>query len=143
MVQRIKKKNTELFIDGENIGAKKALDIMKAARSQGLLYEGKVYGRQCDEYTRKWTEKARMCGISDIRLYGGPDKDKVDKKLKKDARRTITRHKNVDVICIAADDGGYSDIVKELRSQGKRVVVIGTEGAAKSLRESCNYFIEI
>ena len=143
MAKRIKKQNTELLIDGENLGSKKVKKIMKAAKSQGILYEGKVYGRQCDGYTKKWSEKAGEYGISDIRLCGGPDKDKVDNKLKKDARRLITNQKNVDVICIATNDGGYVDVIEELRSQGKRVVVIGTDDAAKSLRESCNCFIKI
>ena len=143
MVKRIRKLNTELLIDGENLGAKKAQKIMKAARSQGIIYESKVYSRQCDGYTKKWSEKAGEYGIHDIRLYGGPNKDKVDKKIKKDAKRTISNHKNIDVICIATNDGGYVDVIEELRSQGKRVVVIGTEKAAKSLRESCNCFIKI
>ena len=51
-------------------------------------------------------------GISDIRLCGESEKNKVDNKIKKDARRLITQHKNV-------------DIIRELRSMGKRVVVIG------------------
>ena len=38
----------DVTIDGENVGAKKANAILNAARSQGKLYEGKVYGRQKD-----------------------------------------------------------------------------------------------
>lgn len=143
MAKRIKKQNTELLIDGENLGAGKAQAIMEAARSQGVLYEGKVYGRQLDACTRKWSEKARECGVSDIRLYGEAGKDKIDNKLKKDARRLINIHSNLDVICIASNDGGYVDIIRELRARGKRVVVIGTEKAAKSLRESCSHFIMV
>lgn len=132
-----------LLIDGENVGAKKALAILKAALSQGILFEGKVYGRQKDICTKKWSEKAREYGLSDIRLYGGPEKNKVDNKIKKDARRLINLHKNIDIVCIATNDSGYIDIIKELRSLGKRVVVIGEKQAPLSLRASCSLFVEI
>ena len=82
-------------------------------------------------------------GISDIRLCGGPEKNKVDNKIKKDARRLITQHKNVDIVCIATNDSDYVDIIRELRSMGKRVVVIGEKQASESLRTSCNRFVEI
>ena len=137
------KLNTELLIDGENVGAKKAGAIMKAVRSQGNLYEGKVYGRQKDFHTRRWSDKAKECGISDIRLCGGPEKNKVDNKIKKDARRLIDQNKNIDIVCIATNDSDYTDVIGELRSAGKRVVIIGEKQASASLRESCNRFVEI
>jgi len=148
MAKRIKginlvKQNTGLLIDGENVGAQKASAILEAACAQGRLYESKVYARQKDICTRKWSDKAREYGISDIRLYGGPEKNKVDNKIKKDARKLIKQHKNIDIVCIATSDRDYIDIVKELRSMGKRVVVIGEKHAAFSLRKSCNKFVEV
>lgn len=137
------KQNTGLLIDGENVGAKKASAILNAARSQGKLYEGKVYGRQKDIHTRSWSDKAKKYGISDIRLCGGPEKNKVDNKIKKDARRLVNQHKNVDVVCIASNDGDYVDVIRELRATGKRVVVIGEKQASDSLKTSCNKFVEI
>lgn len=53
----MKKRNTALFIDGENISAKHAKAIMKIARKQGEINSAKVYGRQCDIYTREWSER--------------------------------------------------------------------------------------
>lgn len=137
------KLNTMLFIDGENIGAKKATEILDAAQSQGKLYKAKVYGRQKDKRTRRWTDKAKEHGMSDIRLYGGPEKNKVDNKIKKDAGRSIDSNKNIDIICLATNDGGFADMIKKLRSKGKRVVVMGEKQASKSLRASCNQFVEI
>lgn len=143
MAKRMIKKNTELLIDGENIGAKKADRIMNAANAQGVVYESKVYGRQKDDRTKRWSDKARECGMADIRLYGGPEKNKVDKKIKKDARKVVSVHKNVDVVCIATNDGGYIDVIKELRAMGKRVVVIGERQAPEKLRQCCSKFVEI
>lgn len=140
---RVKKQNTALFIDGENISHKKAESIMKAAKNQGILYSSKVYGLQKDTHTKGWSDKAKECGIKDIRLCGGPEKDKADKKIQKDAKQEIIQQKNVDIVCIATSDKGYVDTVKELRKQGKRVVVIGEDKAPEELRNACSKFIEV
>ena len=139
----MKKKNTGVLIDGENITAKKAAMIMHIVKEQGVLDMGKVYGIQKDDRTKNWKTKAKELGIEDIRLYGGPQKNKVDNKIKKDARKLINQHKNVDIICLATNDGGYTDVITELRQAGKKVVVIGEKRASEKLRKSCNRFIEV
>ena len=137
------KKNTELLIDGENMSYRNADTIMDVVASQGILFEAKVYGRQKDMRTRRWSEEARKHGLKDIRLYGGPQKNKVDDKIIRDAKRILNHDKNVDIFVIATSDSDYIDIIKELRTSGKRVVVVGDRNAPDSLRSSCNKFIEI
>ena len=126
------KKNTELLIDGENMSYRNADTIMDVVASQGILFEAKVYGRQKDMRTRRWSEEARKHGLKDIRLYGGPQK-----------KRILNHDKNIDIFVIATSDSDYVDIIKELRTSGKRVVVVGDRNASDSLRNSCNKFIEI
>lgn len=138
-----KKKNTALFIDGENISCKKVSAIMAAAQQQGILFSERVYGLQKDFSTRAWSDKAKEYGISDIRLFGGPAKNKVDRKIQKDVKREITQHKNVDIVCVATSDKGYAVTIRELRARGKRVVVIGEDKAPDKLKNACNKFIEI
>ena len=74
---------------------------------------------------------------------GNPEKDKVDNKIKKDVNRETKNNKSVDVVCIATSDKGYTDTVKELRRQGKKVVGIGEKKAPKELRDACSEFFEI
>ncbi|MCR5847665.1 MAG: NYN domain-containing protein [Lachnospiraceae bacterium] len=138
-----KKKNTGVLIDGENISARKARKIMDAVNNIGVLYTAKVYCRQKDPYTKNWASRSRENGIEDIRLYGGPAKDKVDNKIKKDARNLINLHRNVDIICLVTNDGGFTDVIMDLRNVGKKVVVFGGKQAPKRLRNSCNTFIEV
>ena len=138
-----KKKNLSVLIDGENISAKKAEAIMEVVSKQGELYKAKVYGRQKDDYTKNWSNKAKKCGIEDIRLMGGPSKDKVDKKIQKDAKTIVRQDKNVDVVCIATNDAGYVESIRDLRSKGKRVIGIGGKQAPEVLRKSCSSFVEI
>ncbi len=138
-----KKQNTALFIDGENISPKKVKAILEVAEQQGEIFSQRVYGLQRDKYTSKWSEEARKYNIEDIRLCGGPEKDKVDKKIKRDVKREIFQQKNVDIVCIATSDKGYVETIKELREAGKRVVVIGGKKAPDKLREVCSKFIEV
>lgn len=138
-----KKKNTALFIDGENISSKKVNAIMDAAKQQGILFSKRVYGLQKDNRTRRWSDIARENGITDIRLFGGPEKNKVDRKIQKDMKREITQHKNVDIVCLVTSDKDYVVTICELRSCGKRVVVIGEDSAPDKLRNACSKFIEI
>lgn len=140
---REKKKNTALFIDGENISHKKANSILSVAKKQGELYSARVYGLQKDECTKEWSKRAKEYDIKDIRLCGAPAKDKVDKKIQKDAYKEIIQEKNIDIVCIATSDNGYVKTVRKLREQGKRVVVIGEDKAPNELRNACNQFIEI
>ncbi len=138
-----RKQNTALFIDGENISYKKANAIINAAKQQGILFSDRVYGLQKDSSTRGWSDKAREYGIAEIRLSGGPAKNKVDRKIKKDVQREIARHKNIDIVCVATSDGGYAAVLRELRTRGKRVVVIGESNASDKLKSACSKFIEI
>lgn len=143
MSQMNKKKNTALFIDGENISCKKAEAIMDVVRQQGILFSNRVYGLQKDNSTRGWSAKAREYGITDIRLFGGPAKNKVDRKMQKDMKKEIAQYKNVDIVCMATSDKGYVEAIRQLRACGKRVVVIGEGKAPDQLRNAGSRFIEI
>lgn len=142
-VQRHKKQNTAVFIDGENISSKKAEKIMQIAKKQGELHSARVYGMQKDPHTKNWTDKARKLNIKDIRLSGEHEKNKADKKIQKDAKKEIAQVKNVDVVCIATSDKGYTDTVRELRKQGKRVVIIGEEKTPVELRQAASKFVKV
>ena len=140
----MKKRNTALFIDGENISARYADIIMKIAKRQGKIDSAKVYGRQCDTYTREWSEKAKFRSeLKDIRLYGRPEKDKVDRKIQKDALNTSKEAKNVDIYIFATSDQGYCPTIIKLRELGKRVIVIGEKKAPDCLRDACSEFYEV
>lgn len=141
--QDAKKKNTLLLIDAENVSHKKVDVIMRCVELQGVMDKGKVYGRQKDPHIKGWAKTTREYGLEDIRLSGPPQKDKVDKKIQKDARREISEHKNLDIVCLVTSDSGYVDTVDALRSRGKRVVVMGEKKASEALRKSCSQFIEI
>lgn len=115
-----RKKNTALFIDGENISYKKVNAIMEAVNRQGMLCSGRVYGLQKDNSTREWSAMAMKYGIADIRLSGVPEKNKVDTKIQKDVKREIAQYKNIDIVCLATSDKDYVSAIREIRARGKK-----------------------
>ena len=137
----MKKKNTALFIDGENISAKESAKIFDVVHRIGQLDQAKVYGLQKDSSTRAWSQLAqRNETLKDIRLSGGPAPNKVDKKIQKDIASTIRKQKNIDIVVIASCDHGYASIVKEARAAGKRVIIIGKKNTSKKTVSACNKF---
>lgn len=139
-----KKKNTAIFIDGENISAKKANIILQEARKRGVIDFAKVYGLQKDNRTKQWSDVAKSNAIvKDIRLYGTPSKNKVDSKIIKDTIHDVKIATNVDIVIIVTSDHGYSENVRELRAMGKRVVVMGETKTPERLRLVSNEFVLI
>lgn len=139
------KKNTAVYIDGENIPAKKADKIISIIRDEGGVVDYiKVYGRQKDDATKMWTVVAGYIeNMKDIRLYGPPAKNKVDNKIIKDAKKATEKNRNVDIYYIVSSDHDYVPVIAALREKGKRVVVIGEKKASEGLRNSANKFIQI
>ncbi|WP_049895893.1 NYN domain-containing protein [Oribacterium sp. NK2B42] len=137
-----KKKNTALFIDGENISHKKEVDIIRYTHEQGTVDQAneKVYILQKDPSTAAWSASSEL---NIIRLFGAPEKDKVDKKMQRDMIHFLRNQPNVDIFCIATSDGGFADTIKELRQHGKRVVLICEEKAPVKLRKAASDTIVI
>lgn len=132
-----------LFIDGENISSKYAKQILELANNIGTIAVAKVYGLQKDEHTKRWTEKARENEIKDIRLCGKPEKNKVDKKIIKDMKKVILDHSWINTICIVSCDGGYAEVLKELRDLGLTIVAIAKKNLSHELKEVCDEIYEL
>ena len=131
----MKKRNMLIYIDGENISERKYCEIMKSTLRIGVKDGSKVYGLQNDNRTRAWTDRSHEDdNLKDIRLYGLPEKDKVDNKIKRDIRKDIRKKKNVDIIVLVTSDKGYADVIEEARTEGKSVVVIGEAKASSIIR---------
>ena len=98
-----------------------------------VLYENKdevvAIGKIQDLFTGRGIKKA---------IHTEGNADGIEKTIQE-----IKNNKSVDVVCIATSDKGYTDTVKELRRQGKKVVGIGEKKAPKELRDACSEFFEI
>ena len=138
------KRNTMVYIDGENIPEKKYDAIKRLVNSIDKTGGMKVYGLRDDPCTRAWSRRSEIDNkLNDIRLGGKPATNKVDKKIKKDIRADAKGCSNCDTVVIVASDHGYASAAKEIRKSGKRVIGIGESNAPRRLRKSFDMFYEI
>ena len=72
-------KNVMVFVDGENVPAKYYDQVRSQVEWLVDHHQAKVYARQKDGATQRWHEVSMESGIKEIRLIGGPAKNKVDK----------------------------------------------------------------
>lgn len=138
-----KTKKVYLYIDAENVASKYCKQIMQKSASVGKLKKKRCYRRGEDASTTSWTDEAREHEIKMVPISGEPKKDKIDNIIKEDIRNAIKRRVAVEVICIVTSDGGYIDIVKEIKRSGKQAVIIGEEKTPEKLREEANKFIKL
>ena len=137
------KKRVAMYIDTENVSYKKGSGIMAIVGEQGELRDARAYGLQKDRATQGWSDVAKKYAIKDIRLCGAPQKNKVDKKIQRDIRKTISNGKDIDIICIVSSDQDYVSVIRQVRAKGKQVIVIGEKKASDRLRKAGNIFREI
>lgn len=135
------KKRIIILIDGENISSNRAADIEALARRQGRVVERRVYHHRKDPATRHWTEKSWTGPYRDVCLDGGPEKNKVDRKIQMDARHYM-RSPKYDMVCIVTSDGGFRCLAKETSAEQK-LCFIGEKKAPKKLRNTCVIFMEL
>jgi hypothetical protein len=136
------KKKTIILVDGENISAKNADRIISKGNCLGFVAERKVYHHQKDPSTRAWTEKSKGGDYKDIQLYGHPAKDKVDRKMQKDARRYM-KDPDVAMVCVVTSDGGFRCLAEDAATAGKKLCFIGGKNPSRRLRNSDAQFMKL
>ncbi len=138
-------KNVFAFIDAENVPSKYWEQIEYRMSCLVDNWSGKVYALQKDHATMSWHEvaKANDC-LKEIRLSGGPAKNKVDKKIIRDIRRLIGNCVPAETcVIIVSSDSDYRVVVAELKEAGVRVIGIGEVKANEDYKQSFNRFIEL
>ena len=138
-------KNVFAFIDAENVPSKYWEQIEYRMLCLVDNWSGKVYALQKDHATMSWHEvaKANDC-LKEIRLSGGPAKNKVDKKIIRDIRRLIGNCVPAETcVIIVSSDSDYRVVVAELKEAGVRVIGIGEVKANEDYKQSFNRFIEL
>ena len=138
-------KNVFAFIDAENVPSKYWEQIEYRMSCLVDNWSGKVYALQKDHATMSWHEvaKANDC-LKEIRLSGGPAKNKVDKKIIRDIRRLIGDCVPAETcVFIVSSDSDYRVVVTELKEAGVRVIGIGEAKANANYKQSFDSFIEM
>lgn len=138
-------KNVFAFIDAENVPSKYWEQIEYRMSCLVDNWSGKVYALQKDHATMSWHEVAKANDyLNEIRLSGGPAKNKVDKKIIRDIRRLIGNCVPAETcVIIVSSDSDYRVVVAELKEAGVRVIGIGEAKANENYKQSFNGFIEL
>ena len=86
-----KRKKVAVYIDGENISARKLDKINAIFEREGQLISASVYRRKNDKFTKRWHNiSRRRKSINEISLHGTPQRDKIDKRIVRDINRDIS-----------------------------------------------------
>ena len=133
---------TVILVDGENVSARRADEILRLARRFGRVDLLRVYHRQKDPITRAWTEKSHVSAYTDVCLFGGPEKNKIDRKIQKDAQRYFSAE-GVGGVVVVSSDADFRCLAENAAAAGKRFGVIGEKQAPLRLRRACDRFIEL
>ena len=133
-----------VFVDGENVPAKCYDQIRSHVEWLVDQQQAKVYARQKDGATQRWHEVSRESGIKEIRLYGGPVKNKVDKKIIKDMKAFVGKCvPSETTLFLVTSDTDFATTVKELREIGIKVIGFGEAKSSMRLRNAYDKFFEL
>ena len=138
-------KNVFVFIDAENVPSKFWEQIRQRLYHLTDKWSAKVYALQKDHATKGWHEITKANdGMKEIRLAGGPAKNKVDKKIINDIRRFIWNCQPSETcVFIVSSDSDFLGVVAELKKIGVRVIGIGEPKSNERYRNSFDHFIKL
>ncbi|MFD0979054.1 NYN domain-containing protein [Tropicimonas aquimaris] len=124
-----------LLIDGDNISADHAPEILRLARMAGELRILRVYGDACK--LPKWD------AVPGLRMvHSGRGKNATDMLLCIEAME-IAFAGVCGTVVLVSSDGDFTHLAQHLRERGVAVLGIGEAKAPESFRRSCARFHEI
>jgi len=129
-----RKRNTMVFIDAENIACSHAGSIDGIIHEIGEVAEVRYYAMQKDTVTDGWKSTIGCYGYKPILMAPPREKNKIDDKIIRDAKKILDQNKSIDIFVIVSGDGDYTALVNFLRARGKRAVVLGAKQISQRLK---------
>ncbi len=121
--------NIALFIDFENFGSHRTLDIgglTAELRSRGRLLIKRAYA----DWGRFSTQKRKMLehavDLTELPEHSNKGKNSADIRLVVDALEVALTMPHVDTFVVASSDSDYTPLFSKLRERGRTVIVAGT-----------------
>jgi len=130
------KKNTMVFIDAENVSSDHAASIEKEIWDIGNVAEVRYYAMQKDPATANWKTTIKEYGYKPILMAGEREKNKIDNKIIRDVIKVLNDNKSIDIFVIISRDGDYTELVRFLKSNRKRVVILAPKNTSKKLKNA-------
>jgi uncharacterized LabA/DUF88 family protein len=146
-------KRIRVYIDGENISAKKYAMIHRVVQRiskqhmDAKIDSVKVFRMREDHTTERWDEQAKCSPeLKIVGLIGDRYKNKVDYAIWNTIANEINTDSGgrLDTIVLVSSDGDFAEMVRSFRKDnGKRVIVIGKQDSSHQLRKSCDQFYSL
>ena len=130
------KKNTMVFIDAENVSSTHAASIENEIWDIGNVAEVRYDAMQTDPATANGKSTIKEYGDKPILMAGEREKNKIDNKIIRDAKKVLNENKSIDIFVIVSRDGDYTELVRFLRSNRKRVVILAPKNTSKKLKNA-------
>lgn len=130
------KKNTMVFIDAENVSSTHAASIENEIWDIGNVAEVRYYAMQKDPATANWRNTIKEYGYKPILMAGERKKNKIDNKIIRDTKKILNENKSIDIFVIVSRDGDYTELVRFLRNNRKRVVILAPKNTSKKLKNA-------
>lgn len=73
-------------------------------------------------------------------MAGEREKNKIDNKIIRDAKKILNENKSIDIFVIVSRDGDYTELVQFLRNNRKRVVILAPKNTSKKLKNASSEF---
>lgn len=124
-----------LLVDGENISADMAGQIIMSSLGFGQLVIRRVYGNAAK--MPKWDVAPGFRLI-----HSGTGKNATDLLLAVEAM-SLLHDGRVDALVLATSDGDFTHLAAHLRERGTVVYGLGEEKAVERFRKACSRFVEL
>ena len=95
------KKNTMVFIDAENVSSSYAASTKNEIWDIGNVAEVRYYAMQKDPATANWKSTIKEYGYKPILMAGEREKNKIDNKIIRDAKKILNENKRKRVVILA------------------------------------------
>jgi hypothetical protein len=124
-----------VFVDGENISAKYASEIMRIAKRYGPVTVRRVYGNAV--LLPRWAEAPGF-----RLMHSGTGKNAADMLLAIEALE-LAITEGVATVIIASSDQDFIHLVTRLRERGGAVIGVGEAKTAAMFRAMCLEFMQV
>ena len=134
-------KTVAVFIDADNVPAKKIDFIINELANYGAVMVRKIYGNWKSDRLKGWEEVLLDYALAPVQQFDyTKGKNVTDMALTIDVMDMLYSGK-IDVFCIVSSDSDFTPLAMRVKTEGKQVIGFGRHSTSKALVAACNKFL--
>lgn len=137
--------STALFIDGDNIPAKYATDIIDHVKilGYGRIKMARVYADMSSTNSNSWRKVSANLGISEVHVNQISRKNSVDLKLCVDMMHMLYTHPKYTHFVICTSDSDFRHALEYIRTENKHIHLMCSKSANAGLKCICDSYTQL